>query len=171
MFFEPREHGLNLTNIEIIFLIVLFFKFVWQLPFFANESCTSIVAYILILFCFMVSSLFVTFLHRFVHGFVDRFLNDLGSQNLTKYRCWAPLFSYFSRPCPKIDFLMHFGCPWAPIRLHLGSFWLPLGSLLVLVGSLCWLFGPSWLTLRVLWLHFSYLGLHFFIVGLSWRRF
>ena len=55
---------------------------------------------------------------------------------------------YFSQPCLKIDFWMHFGRPlahfWHPLAskwLPLGSRWLPFGSLLAPFGSLLHPFG------------------------------
>ena len=47
------------------------------------------------------------------------------------------LLAPFSRPFPKIDFWMHFGCPLAPFWLRFGSLWLP--------------FAPFWLPFRSLW--------------------
>merc|ERR1711953_1313513 len=47
----------------------------------------------------------------------------------------------FSRPFPKLDFLMHFGRSLAPFWLHFGSFLLPFGSFLAPFGSLL---APFW---------------------------
>ena len=41
----------------------------------------------------------------------------------------------FSRPFPKIDFLMHFGRPLAHFWLLFGSRWLPFGSLWLTFGA------------------------------------
>ena len=67
----------------------------------------------------------------------------------------------FSRPFPKLDFLMHFGRSLAPFWLHFGSLWGPFGSLLA----------PFWLPLAPFWRHlapfwfpaapFGYFWLHF----------
>ena len=46
------------------------------------------------------------------------------------------LLAPFSRPFPKIDFLMHFGRPLAHVWLPFGSRWLTFGSLLAPFGSL-----------------------------------
>ena len=60
----------------------------------------------------------------------------------------APTFSLFSRPCPKVDFLMHLGRPLALLWLPFRSPWLPFGSLLALLGSL-------WATF---WLQLAHFG-------------
>ena len=54
------------------------------------------------------------------------------------------LLAPFSRPFPKVDFLMHFGRPWAHLWLPFGSPWL--------------VFGALWLTLGSLWLHLPSFG-------------
>ena len=85
------------------------------------------------------------------------------------------LFPSFSRPSPKVDFLMHFGRPlahlWLPfgspclpfgsIGDTFGSLWLPFGSLLVPFGSLLVPLGPLLLTL----------ARDFLTFGVSWRHF
>ena len=71
-----------------------------------------------------------------------------GSQNGPGESRGEVIFATFSRPCPKVDFWIHFGRPVAPFGLPFGSLWLLLGSL--------WLtFGPLWLTLGSLWLTFA----------------
>ena len=54
----------------------------------------------------------------------------------------------FSRPFPKVDFLMHFGRHLAHLCLPFGSLWRPFGSLWLTFGSL-------WLTFGFLWLPFG----------------
>ena len=58
------------------------------------------------------------------------------------------ILATFSRPFPKVDFLMHFGCPLAHFWLPLGAlwhplahFWHPFGFFLVSLGSLWVPFG------------------------------
>ena len=84
-------------------------------------------------------------------------------------------FPSFSRPFPKVDFLMHFGRPLGHLSLPFGSPWLPFGSLWLTFGSL-WLpfgsllapFGSLLVPLGSLLLT---LGLDFLTFGLSWRHF
>ena len=73
---------------------------------------------------------------------------------------------YFSRPCPKVDFWMHFGRPLAPfglpfcspwplldsLWLTFGSLWRTFGSLLLTFGSLCLPFGSLLRPFGSLWL-------------------
>ena len=67
---------------------------------------------------------------------------------------------YFSRPCPKVDFWMHFGRPLAPFGLPFGSLWPLLGSLWLTFGSLWFPFGALLVPLGSLLLtsFFSLLG-------------
>merc|ERR1711953_1379743 len=51
----------------------------------------------------------------------------------------------FSRPFPKLDFLMHFGRSLAPFWLHFGSLWVPLAPFWHPFGSLLLPFGAIWL--------------------------
>ena len=51
----------------------------------------------------------------------------------------------FSRPFPKVDFLMHFGRPLAHLWLPFGSPWLSFGSRWRPFGSLGLPFGSLWL--------------------------
>ena len=88
------------------------------------------------------------------------------------------LLAPFSRPFPKVDFLMHFGRPLAHFGLPFGSLWLPFGSLLAPFGSLWLTFGSLWLPLAhifapfgSLFAPFGSLLLHFLTLGVSWRRF
>jgi hypothetical protein len=55
----------------------------------------------------------------------------------------------FSRPSPKIDFLMHFGCFWTP-RVEF------LGGILTLLA-------PVWLPFAVFWRSSSYFCLDFLL--------
>ena len=120
-----------------------------------------------------VQSISVSFSHSFVmqfhvflvlvfalicfHVFNGK-LSKNGSQNSRRSTLLAP----FSRPFPKIDFLIHFGRPlahfWHPLAskwLPLGSRWLPFGSLLALFGSLLHPFGSLWLAFGIIFAEFS----------------
>ena len=55
------------------------------------------------------------------------------------------LLAPFSRPFPKVDFLMHFGRPLAHFWLTLAHFWLPLAHLWLIFGALWLPFGSLWL--------------------------
>ena len=69
------------------------------------------------------------------------------------------LLAPFSRPFPKIDFLMHFGRPLAHFGLPFGSPWLPFGTLWLTFGALWLPFGAIWLPFGTLWLTFGTLWL------------
>ena len=88
------------------------------------------------------------------------------------------MFLSFSRPFPKVDFLMHFGRTLAHFGLPFGSLWLAFGSLLAPFGSLWLTFGSLWLPLAHIFAPFGSLFgpfglllLHFLTLGVSWRRF
>ena len=71
---------------------------------------------------------------------------------------------YFSRPFPKVDFLMHFGRPLAHFWLPLAHFWLPL-------GPFWFTFGIPWLTFGALSFTFAHPGIHFLTFALSCPHF
>ena len=67
----------------------------------------------------------------------------------------ATFLATFSRPFPKVDFLMHFGRPLAHFGLPFGSPWLPFGTLWLTFGALWLPFGAIWLPFGTLWLTFG----------------
>ena len=97
----------------------------------------------------------------------------------------ATFLATFSRPFPKVDFLMHFGRPLAHFWLPFGSRWLTFGSRWLTFGSRWLTFGslwlplaPFWLTFGVPWLTFGALsftfahpGIHFLTFAVSCPHF
>ena len=70
--------------------------------------------------------------------------NDFRSQNHLKSCPFLREGRVFSRPCPKVDFWMHFGRPLAHFWLPFGSHWLPFGFRRLTFGSLWLIFGSLW---------------------------
>ena len=86
----------------------------------------------------------------------------------------ATFLATFSRPFPKVDFLMHFGRPLAHFGLPFGSPWLPFGTLWLTFGALWLPFGSLLVPLGSLLVPLGSLlvplSLDFLIFGASWRH-
>ena len=128
--------------------------------------------------------------------FFHRFLMESGSQKPPKHCLALDRFSSFSRPFPKIDFLMHFGRPlahfwlpfgsrwlpfcarwltfgslWAPFWLPLAHFWLPLAHFWLPLAPFWLTFGVPWLTFGALSFTFAHPGIHFLTFAVSCPHF
>ena len=94
-----------------------------------------------------------------------------GSKMAPKFLGVTPPRLTVSRPFPKVDFLMHFGCHLAHFGILLAPFWLPFGSVWLPFASFWLSFGSLWLPFGSLWLTFGSLLVSFGSLLLSLGRF